>query len=216
MSLRHSRRGKTDGTQSASQETSHRRLSLHPLHDSGTGATDAGRRRKWLARVRTRGLRVLPPVHPVLSITSDLSRSHWSAVTGAIKDVSGAALGQATVEDVVAGRSSASVVTADAGRYRLETPAGVPFELRVRRDGFADVSLRLTGAARDVTRDVTLQIGGVSDTLVVTASRGAESRAAVTASVTVATASGHRGARCVSAGRRAPLRARPQRRGQRP
>ena len=139
-----------------------------------------------MARTRTYAALLCAAVIQVLSITS-ISAQSLVGVTGAVTDVSGAALGQATVEALVAGRPVASVVTAEAGRYRLEIPAGVPFELRVRRDGFADVSLRLTGAARDVTRDVTMQIRGVSDTLVVTTSRGAEERAAVTESVTVAT-----------------------------
>jgi outer membrane cobalamin receptor len=39
-----------------------------------------------------------------------------------------------------------------------------------------------------VTRDITMAVGRVSDTMIVTASRNAESRATVTQSVTVATA----------------------------
>ena len=120
------------------------------------------------------------------SLAAQVSRG-VIAVSGTITDVSGAALDGATVDAVVAGRPAASVVTAEAGRYRLDVPSGVPFELRVRRDGFADVSLRLTGGTADVARNVTMQIRGVSDSLVVTTSRGAEERAAVTESVSVAT-----------------------------
>jgi outer membrane cobalamin receptor len=110
------------------------------------------------------------------------------SVGGTIKDVSGGVLAGATVTTVVAGGVVAETTSGENGQYRLEVPAGVPFELRVRREGFADFSAGLRGANADVTRDVTLQIGGVSDTLVVTASRGSESRANVTESVTVATA----------------------------
>jgi outer membrane cobalamin receptor len=65
--------------------------------------------------------------------------------------------------------------------------AGVPFELRVRRPGFADAVVPIPGSARDVTRDVTMQVGRVSDTLLVTESRTAEGRVSVTESVTVIT-----------------------------
>ncbi len=58
----------------------------------------------------------------------------------------------------------------------------------MRRDGFADYAADLTGTTEDIRKDVTLQVGGVSDTLIVTASGAAESRASVTSSVTVATA----------------------------
>ena len=123
----------------------------------------------------------------LVHFTTSLAAQTVNAVSGAVTDVSGATLAGATVETVVAGRLSASTVTAEAGRYRLEIPAGVPFELRVKREGFADVSLRVTGATGEITRNVTMQIRGVSDSLVVTTSRGAEERAAVTESVTVAT-----------------------------
>ena len=123
----------------------------------------------------------------LLHLTTSLAAQTGNAVSGAITDASGATLAGATVEAVIAGRRSASTVTAEAGHYRLDVPAGVPFELRVRRDGFADVSLPMTGVTGEVTRHVTLQIRGASDSLVVTASRGAEERAAVTESVTVAT-----------------------------
>ena len=110
------------------------------------------------------------------------------SVSGTIKDVSGGVLARASITTVVAGGVVAETTSGENGLYRLEVPAGVPFELRVKHDGFADFAADMRGASADVTRDVTLQIGGVSDTLVVTASRGSESRASVTESVTVATA----------------------------
>jgi len=63
-------------------------------------------------------------------------------------------------------------------------PAGVPVELRARRDGFAYQVTALAGVSQSVTRNLTLQVGGLSDSLVVTASRTPESRARVTESVT--------------------------------
>lgn len=106
------------------------------------------------------------------------------AIDGTVSDTSGAVIAGATVSAVVAGRSTATVTTAADGRYRLEVPAGVPVELRVHREGFADQVIAVTGATRPIARDVTLQVGAVSDTLVVTASRTAESRRHVTESVT--------------------------------
>lgn len=108
-------------------------------------------------------------------------------ITGAVKDTSGAVLTQATVEVIVAGRAVATSTTGSDGIYRLQVPKDVPFELRARRRGFADRIIALPGAAASSTRDITLQVGGVSDTLVVTASRGPESRVTATQSVTVIT-----------------------------
>ena len=109
------------------------------------------------------------------------------AVSGVIRDASGGVLPGATVDVVVAGRAVATATAANDGRYQVQVPRGVPFELQLRLEGFADRVIEMSGVERAVTRDVSLQVGRVSDTLVVTASRGAESRANVTQSVTVAT-----------------------------
>src|SRR5690606_16662287 len=100
----------------------------------------------------------------------------------------GGVLPGALVEGVVAGRSITSGTAGADGRYELAVPAGVPFELRVSLAGFAAQSVGMTGTTTPVTRDVQLRIGGVSDTLVVTAARGAEGRGAVTSSISVLTA----------------------------
>jgi vitamin B12 transporter len=105
-------------------------------------------------------------------------------VSGAVRDTSGAVIAGASVEALVAGRGVAATTTGADGRYALEVPAGVPVEIRVRRDGFADQIVSIPGAGSAVSRDITLHVGGVSDSLVVTASRGLESRATVTESVT--------------------------------
>ena len=109
------------------------------------------------------------------------------AISGIVKDASGATVAGATVEAVAAGRTVTSADTREDGRYQLQITKGVPFELRVRKDGFADAVANISGSAQDLSRDVTLQIGAVSDTVVVTASRGSESRSSVTQSVTVTT-----------------------------
>ena len=105
-------------------------------------------------------------------------------ISGSTTDASGAAVAGATVSAVVAGRTVSTVTTGADGAFRVAVPAGVPVELRVHREGFADQVLALTGAARSLTQNITIQVGGVSDTLVVTAARAAESRTRVTESVT--------------------------------
>jgi len=105
-------------------------------------------------------------------------------IHGVIADASGAIVATATVDAVVSDRVIATATTGADGTYRLEVPAGVPVELRVRREGFADSVTAIAGLTQPITRHVTLQVGAVSDTLVVTASRTVEGRASVTESVT--------------------------------
>ncbi len=106
------------------------------------------------------------------------------AVQGVVSDTSGAVVSGATVTAVVAGRAVSRAITSSDGTYRVDVPAGVPTELRVRRAGFADQVVAIAGAAQLFTQHITLRVGGVSDTLVVTASRTPESRTKVTQSVT--------------------------------
>jgi len=106
------------------------------------------------------------------------------AIHGVVSDTSGAVVAGATVDAVVAGRVLASATTGADGSFRVEAPAGVPVELRVHRAGFADQVIALAGVTQSQTRNLTLQVGGLSDSLVVTASRTPESRARVTESVT--------------------------------
>lgn len=110
------------------------------------------------------------------------------AVSGTVRDVSGGVLPGASVEAVVADRVIAVATANEAGRFQLEVPARVPFQLRVRLEGFVDQIVELPGSSMPVGRDIVLQVGRLSDTLVVTASRTLESRASITQSVTIATA----------------------------
>ncbi len=73
------------------------------------------------------------------------------------------------------------------GRYRLEVPPGVRYQLRAHSEGFADFVSEMPASRSAVTRNITLQVGSFSDTLVVTASRGAEARVNATQSVSVLT-----------------------------
>ena len=109
--------------------------------------------------------------------TVPLTAQEATTVAGTVRDTSGAVLPGATVEVVAAGRASATVTTDGDGRYRVEAPRRAPFELRVRLAGFAEQAIPFRGTDDDVTRDVVLQVGRVSDTLVVTAARGLASYA---------------------------------------
>ena len=124
----------------------------------------------------------------VLVWAMSLSAQAPVTVSGIVTDGSGAVVTGATVEAVVVDRLAARASTNEEGRYNLQVPAGTRPQLRVRAEGFADFVADLPVAVGPVTRDVRLQVGGVSDTIVVTASRGAESRTNVTNSVSVMTA----------------------------
>ena len=109
-------------------------------------------------------------------------------VSGVVTDGTGAVVVRATVDAVVVERPVGRATTDGEGRYSLQVPAGVRFQLQVRGEGFADFVADVPGASGAATHNVILQVGGVSDTVVVTASRSLESRVNVTQSVSVLTA----------------------------
>lgn len=109
------------------------------------------------------------------------------AVTGRITDASGAVLPGAAIDVLAGGRRISSTTSANDGSYRLEVPSGVPFDLRIRLDGFAEQSIAIAGQSQLLTRNVTLPVAGVSDSVIVTAARTALSRASVTESVSAFT-----------------------------
>jgi vitamin B12 transporter len=106
-------------------------------------------------------------------------------ISGVVRDVSGGVIAEASVEAVLTDRVVAASTSGADGRYSLDVPAGVPFALRVHRAGFADQSLPFGGARSAIAREIEMTIGTVSDTLVVSASRGFVGRAGVTQSVNV-------------------------------
>src|SRR5215207_4311171 len=77
-------------------------------------------------------------------------------ISGSIHDTSGGAVASATVEAVGAGRTLAVSVSDAMGRYTLDVPSGVPLQLRVRRQGFAEQAMTIPGSTRPITRDITL------------------------------------------------------------
>lgn len=110
------------------------------------------------------------------------------SISGRIADASGAVVPGATVDAIVAERRFATATSGADGVYRIAVPSGVPLRLRVSLAGFAEQMIAIAGERRDTTRDVVMLVAGLSDTLIVTASRAPASRAAVTESVTAFTA----------------------------
>ena len=144
-----------------------------------------------------------------------MRRRKGIAIRGRVADASGAVVAGATIDAVVADRRFATAMSAADGTYRVEVPQGVPLDLRVSLAGFANQTIAMPGQHRDVTRDVVLPVAGLSDTLIVTATRAPASRAAVTESVTaLRTRTSRRSA--LVARRRHPLRAGGERRKQWP
>jgi vitamin B12 transporter len=127
-------------------------------------------------------------IHSILGIalfaTAAFAQSTIT-ISGVVRDVSGGVIAEASVEAVLTDRVVAAGTTGADGRYELTVPAGVPFALRVHRSGFADQSLPFGGSRSAISRDLEMTIGTVSDTLVVSASRGFIGRAGVTQSVNV-------------------------------
>lgn len=107
------------------------------------------------------------------------------AVTGTVTDTSGAALSGASIEARVGGRTVATATTGADGRYHVELTPGTLHELRVRREGFSDETVDVQTGSGTMTRDISLRIATLLDTVVVTASRTPETLASTTASVSV-------------------------------
>ena len=139
------------------------------------------------------GLRALMPALLVFLSLSFfpaplIAQTGGARVSGRVTDASGAAVAGAVIAVVVADRPVATTTSGADGRYDVVVPGRAAFLLTVRHEGFADDAVEMPGLTGPVTRDVVLQIGRLSDALIVTASRGAESRARVTQAVTVVTA----------------------------
>lgn len=104
-------------------------------------------------------------------------------ISGTVTDTSGGVVPGALVEASAGSQIVATSTTGQDGRYRLEVPAG-SYQVRARLAGFADEDVEVNASAA-VTRDMTLRVAAIGDSLVVTAARTAETRANTTASVAV-------------------------------
>jgi outer membrane cobalamin receptor len=138
--------------------------------------------RPWLAR--TLAAATVVAVLLLGSVSSSQAQDRIN-VSGVVRDVSGGVIAGATLEAVVGERVIARATTGANGAYEFQVPARTPFALRTRRSGFADDVVPLESANGSISHDVTLSVGTMSDTLVVTASRGLESRASATQSLSV-------------------------------
>ena len=160
-------------------------------------------------------MRMPPPL--LLALVAAVSTAMWpaaavaqppqrTAVSGVVRDASGAVLPGATITatEVVSGGAATVVAPAGAaattlsggdGRYLIELPPG-EFRIRVELDGFEAHDERLTVRGAAMTRDVVLALPVYADTVVVTGTRS-PSRC------------GPRRSPCRSSGRRTSLSAPP-------
>ncbi|OFW06144.1 MAG: hypothetical protein A3I61_18385 [Acidobacteria bacterium RIFCSPLOWO2_02_FULL_68_18] len=130
-------------------------------------------------------------VHVLVSIAVALTAVSAAAqqsitMSGQVTDPSGAVAADVVIEAATAGRPVATATSGADGRYRLVLPSGGRYVVRARLAGFADATADLAPTA-DVVHDFALQIPAFGDSLVVTASRVAGSRAAAPESTTVIT-----------------------------
>ena len=110
-----------------------------------------------------------------------------AAVTGLVTDSSGGVLPGATVEARRGLRLVSTAATGDDGRYRLDLPEAARYRLTARLDGFVTAAAEVA-ATGPATADFRLDIAPLNDTVVVTASRTAETAASVMESHAVFTA----------------------------
>src|SRR5688500_2743893 len=123
----------------------------------------------------------------IFGTARSVSAQERIAISGRITDASGGAVPGATVDAVVAERRYSTTISGADGSYQVEVPARVPLNLRIALAGFADQTIAMSGQQRNATRDVVLLVAGLSDSLVVTASRTPMTAASVTESVTTFT-----------------------------
>ena len=110
-----------------------------------------------------------------------------ATVEGVVTDASGGVLPGARIDARSGGRSVATAMTGSDGRYRLELPAGRPYELSAQLDGFAVLSARVRPSGA-TTQDFELGIEPLADSIVVTPSGTERTRASTLESVAVFTA----------------------------
>jgi len=101
------------------------------------------------------------------------------SVRGTVRDNSGSALPGATVRLVGASGVAASAVTGGDGRYEVSAPAGV-YSLRFELTGFSPRVFEnwRVPSGTPVQQDVTMEVGGLSEAVTVTADMVTRSRSA--------------------------------------
>ena len=115
-----------------------------------------------------------------LGLTASVSAQ---TVTGTVTDPTGAALPDAIIDATLGERPAGSTQTGADGRYSLSLEAG-SYRLTARLDGFTlgTANVNVSGPA---TQDFHLGLAPLDDTVVVTASRTAQSQRSVTESLSV-------------------------------
>ena len=109
-----------------------------------------------------------------------------ATVSGVVTDASGGVLPGATVEARRGLRLMSNTTSGENGRYHLELPEPGRFLVTVQLEGFTTGTLEVA-ASPGATADFRLDIAPLRDTVVVTASRTAESAASITESHAVFT-----------------------------
>ena len=122
-----------------------------------------------------------------LVVTTPIAARQALMVTGTVTDSSGAALPGATVQALRGNRVTGTTTTLPDGRYQLQLQAAGSYRLRAQLEGFAVGTVTLQLDASE-TQNFQLGLAPLNDTIVVTASSTAESRASVTESFSVFTA----------------------------
>src|SRR5262245_29106944 len=114
-------------------------------------------------------------------LTSAQTRSNV-AITGVVTDISGATIPNVAIEASFGGLGAFSASGAD-GRYAIVVGAG-DVELTFRKTGFAAQTIRVKTVGEEQALNVTLQVGAIVESTVVTATRAPESTSRLTGSVT--------------------------------
>lgn len=90
-------------------------------------------------------------------------------LAGTVTDASGAVLAGATVEAVAADRTVSALATELDGRYRMDLAPNASYRVRASLDGFDPQEAEVQTAGGDLTRDFTLNISAINESVVVTA-----------------------------------------------
>ena len=112
------------------------------------------------------------------------------SISGTVKDENGAAVAGATVQAVNSASGHEAVATTDSsGKYELKGLPPGPYRLVARQSGFSDSGVGLSlSTGESVSRDLTMNIGTLSEEVTVTASKGLRASAEIPQTVTTITA----------------------------
>lgn len=111
----------------------------------------------------------------VLAIAASGFANDTSGLEGRVLDAQGGAVAQAQVKVLRGdGSAAASAVTGSSGEYRLEGLAPGNYVFTVERESFRSTTLNLYLGSGTTHQDVTLEVAGVNQSVVVTAAAQAQ------------------------------------------